>query len=235
MKGMAQKLPNVQKESMFAMQTVKVDGDANEWSNTFKAYNANTSLFYTLANDKKNVYLVIKAENYNIIEKIVGGGITFTVKNVKGETKTFSITYPIIEGKARSSVLLPLRDTTVKSLALLNQDIKAITKEISLTGLNLKDSLLSIYNEYGSAAASGFNNKRSYIYELSLPLEVIKDSISDKRDFAYKVELNGINGKVKGSALQLGALMSAMADQAGSSMLEVTTPTNFSGNYILSE
>ena len=44
-----------------SMLNLKIDGKANEWGESFAASNKRTSLLYSLANDDKNLYLVIKA------------------------------------------------------------------------------------------------------------------------------------------------------------------------------
>ena len=56
-----QRLPNKQEEGFTAPQNVKIDGKATEWQNQFKAYNTATGIYYTVANDSTNLYLVIQA------------------------------------------------------------------------------------------------------------------------------------------------------------------------------
>src|ERR1700743_3198430 len=75
----AQKLPNIQQSKLRAPSTVKIDGKATEWNNQFQAYNRATDVFYTLSNDDENLYLTIKAIDQDVINKIVGGGISFII------------------------------------------------------------------------------------------------------------------------------------------------------------
>jgi hypothetical protein len=84
----AQKLPNVQTISLRAPAGVKIDGKTKEWNNRFQCYNHATSLFYTIANDDENLYLVIKAIDRDICKKIIGGGITLTFKRQMPEKIT---------------------------------------------------------------------------------------------------------------------------------------------------
>jgi len=67
----AQKLPAVQKESVWAPITVKIDGKAAEWGNKFQAYNSSTEIYYTISNDDNNLYLAIKAVDPDIINKFL--------------------------------------------------------------------------------------------------------------------------------------------------------------------
>lgn len=92
----AQKLPNKQEEGLWAPANIKIDGDANEWDYTYKAYNRGVEFFYAISNDSDNLYLVIHASRDRIIEKIIEGGITFTVNNSgkKDDKSGFSLLYP---------------------------------------------------------------------------------------------------------------------------------------------
>jgi len=99
----AQKLPNIQKDGVLAPLNIKIDGKANEWDDTFQAYNKNTNTYYTIANDADNLYLVIQASDPNDINKITAGGITFTIKSAdkKSSAAPITISYPIKTRVAR--------------------------------------------------------------------------------------------------------------------------------------
>lgn len=99
----AQKLPEVQANTLPAPQNIKIDGKDLEWGDNFAAENKRTSLFYSMANDEKNLYLIIKGSGSGIISKIMAGGITFNV-NTEGKKKekgAFSVTYPLIKRQPR--------------------------------------------------------------------------------------------------------------------------------------
>ncbi|RZK39522.1 MAG: hypothetical protein EOO90_18635 [Pedobacter sp.] len=99
----AQKTPDVQTAGLVAPSTIKIDGKATEWGDSFAADNKRTSLQYSLANDDKNLYLVIKASGVANINKIMAGGISFNV-NIEGKKKekeSFSVTYPLVKRAGR--------------------------------------------------------------------------------------------------------------------------------------
>ena len=87
----AQKLPNVQQGSLHAPANVKVDGKATEWNSQFQAYNHTTGIYYTIANDAGNVYLTVQATDSHTIDKMLSGGITFTVKNTDKKNKAVPV------------------------------------------------------------------------------------------------------------------------------------------------
>src|ERR1700761_5811198 len=75
----AQKLASVQEKGYWAPDKVKIDGDISEWNNNFQAFNKTTGIYYTIANDKENLYLVIKSADQIINNKIIGGGVNFAI------------------------------------------------------------------------------------------------------------------------------------------------------------
>jgi len=94
----AQKLPNVQTTSLRAPADIKIDGQATEWNNQYQAYNKNIEVFYTIANDDDNLYVLIHASNSRSIEKIIEGGISFTANNSgkKDDKKNVVILFPLL-------------------------------------------------------------------------------------------------------------------------------------------
>ena len=97
----AQKLPNVQKESIWAPAKIYIDGKVEEWGNHFLAHNHATNIFYTMANDANNIYLVVRAIKQNTIKKIVQGGITLTISSSgkKDDKNSITVTFPKYDKK----------------------------------------------------------------------------------------------------------------------------------------
>lgn len=90
----AQKLPNIQEGSLKAPAIVKIDGKATEWS-PLKAYNHAIQASYIIANDDKRLYLVVKCDKKEVINKMINGGVTLLVNRDKKITAgSDAITYP---------------------------------------------------------------------------------------------------------------------------------------------
>jgi len=92
------KLKDVQEGALWAPAGVKADGRLIEWNDSFQAYNKATKLYYTIANDDRNIYLAIKSTDAMNNNKIVAGAITISI-NTEGKKKTentYKITYPVI-------------------------------------------------------------------------------------------------------------------------------------------
>lgn len=215
----AQKLPDVQTSSMNAPSNIKIDGKTTEWNDTFAAENKRTEIYYTLANDDKNLYLVLKSASAASASKIIAGGITFSIntQGKKREKDAFSITYPLIKRVAgagrggqgqnqggqnrqaggqggfqnRTQQTQQQRD----SAALVQRKNQLATvKEIKIAGFkNITDTLISIYNEYGIKTVGLFDAKGEFVYELAIPLNLLELSINDTKEFVYQIKVNGLS------------------------------------------
>ncbi len=233
----AQNLPNVQQISLRAPVGIKIDGRTTEWNNQFQAYNTHTDFYYTMANDDKNLYVVIQATDPAIIRRIINGGVTLTI-NRSGQKKDkdgMSITYPSFEKNNRfipnlgrvsvgaafsrlnsftsySGGVTVIRDSrdggntigtsgtatksppvNTDSLAIVNNNNMANkAKYIRVNGIKDVDSLISVYNADGIKAASSFDSKLAYTYELAIGLKQLNLSVSNPVKFAYQLMINDV-------------------------------------------
>ena len=200
---MAQKTQNVQIGNLWAPTAVKIDGKLTEWGESLKAYTKNVQLWYTIANDDKNIYLAIKSTDLDNNNKILAGGISFTL-NTEGKKKTknaFTITFPIIKragggraghGGRRGGFG---QDDTPDTAAIVTQQNQTLAtgKEISAIGFaDITDTLVSIYNEYGIKAAANIDSKGVLVCELAVPLSLLKMVAGDQKELAYNIKINGL-------------------------------------------
>jgi hypothetical protein len=246
-----QKLPNKQEVSLRIPAGMKIDGAADEWNNKFEAYNTNTSVFYSLANDDDNLYLVMQAKDIHVIEKILSGGITFRINSPVRSNKTtpVSVTFPLLAMNDRLLISHQIADPGANmdvALPAINSKLTMGSKEVALWGIQqVTDTLISVYNDYGIKTAVLFDNKKAYTYELALPRKYFKHLL-DKETFNYDVILNGakINSykvRINGVAADAGSdkiadLVSKMGSGGGNSgFMYLTTPTDFSGSYTLAK
>jgi len=203
----AQKLPKVQEAGLRAPDNIKIDGKPTEWKNRLQAYNPSAGLFYTIANDDNNLYLVVQVtpENSNdelLINKILRGGLTLTIQKTgkKDDKNAIAITYPVSNyafslhlhdyksGKIADTASVQTATARVeKNNKLMEQQIKYI----GIKGVSGVDSLISIYNENNIKVAGLFDFNKGYTLELSLPLKYLDLSAGNEPKFAYHIILNG--------------------------------------------
>jgi hypothetical protein len=196
----AQKLPNIQENSLRAPVDIRIDGKASEWGNKFQAYNHATDIFYTLANDDDNLYLVVQVADPNIISRITSRGITFSIQHgaSKEDKNQANITYPVSKtppyfGLNRKKY--ELIDTSIKAadsvMRRYNKMIDDSCKFIGINGIAGIDTLISVYNRDGIKARGQFNNKKVFTCELSIKLKLINASVNDNANLTYKISING--------------------------------------------
>ena len=213
----AQNLPKVQQGGMKVPTAVKVDGNLSEWNNSFKADNPANRFYYSIANDEKNLYLVVKMQEVNGNFKAIKGGVHLTI--FAGTTK--SISFPhfknrneqihdyshkgLYYSKNRSPENLKALDSVFQA----GNKLAATTfKEIDLVdekGLPLQT--ISLYNEHGIRAAGRFDKDMHYVLEMSIPLKYL--GLEDQNNLKFKYNLGLIatndmrNGK--GPIMKIGA------------------------------
>ncbi|WP_084241225.1 hypothetical protein [Pedobacter africanus] len=211
----AQKVTELQEVSIQAPHTVKIDGKNFEWTASDFSVNKRTNISYILSNDDKNLYLVIKSTDVLNNNKIMAGGITFSVNpdGKKKEKESITLTYPIIHrsamrggpgggGRAQFRAMgmamgagggqpnTKLRDSIMASMqkTQLGQ-----AKEIKIRGFkNTTDTLVSIYNEFGIKAFANIEKDNSFFYEVAIPLEALGISTEAPKEFAYNIKINGL-------------------------------------------
>lgn len=195
------KLKDEQANSLWAPSLVKIDGSLSEWNDTFQAYNKTTKIFYSLANDDKYLYLVIKSTDATNNAKIAAGGITLTL-NTEGKKKdkdAFIVTYPVINraaGRGRRGGFGGGRNGSAPDSAAVEAAHKQFitsSKEIKVLGFkDITDTLISIYNEYSIKTGIGYNAEGNFTYELALPLKALALTPGDAKEIAYNIRINGI-------------------------------------------
>lgn len=197
----AQKLPNIQKESVFTHQQITIDGKFREWGSSLKAHNSATEISYTLANDDSYLYLVVQTTDNDAVNKICRGGVTLAIqKSGKMDDKDVpTITYPQSDLKGNFNIRPPRPgqkvDTSIEAIAALidkfNKVLQQHIKSIRVNGVEGVDTLISIYNDNDIKAACTFDLKKAFTLELSVPLKYFKLSAVDQQKFAYHIILNG--------------------------------------------
>jgi hypothetical protein len=236
----AQKLPNIQQSSVLAPANIKIDGKPTEWNDQFKAYNKATDIYYTVSNDGVNLYLTVQAQYQDVIDKIIRGGITFTVNHTinKKDDAAVVITYPVIRGADMALVtnLLAGKCTAKNGAAStavpvddFNQLWDAKSKIIGIKGIKaLADEGISVYNDDGIKAAAQLDNRVFYTYELAIPLKFLHLPNQGGDAFSYHIKVN------EPADVQVYRPSgSAPAPPPPPMMLEATVPTDFWGEYVL--
>ena len=244
-----QKLPNKQETSVWAPADIKINGKASEWDTQFKAYNKATEVFYTLANDDQNLYLIIRAEIPGVINKIIRGGLSFIIspagKSKSNSKDNICLTYPHITDLQELHLYMNnlgeyQQDTTrykkaIDSFVFVNnKELTIRAKTIKISGIkSISDSLISIYNEYGILTTAFFDHTTALFYKLSLPLRYLKKLLATNDMFRYHILLNAIDEKnVVQTTWKPNGEFFIHIEPGYKNLL---APTDFWGDYILAQ
>jgi len=222
----AQKLPQIQDVSVRAPDNVKIDGKLNEWPNPYlnatktdgflNAYNSTNRIYYTIANDDNNLYIVMRGLGTRVVMKSLSGSFTITISHAMEKklrekaADNVVVTFPMpVDDKEIRKVLGPLQTNTqfyneeeiypagypfIKQLdsiqAITNALVAPLIKEIKIKGVpELPDTMLSVYNETGIKAMMQFT-WRQPVYELAIPLKYLKMDVNNPVKFSYNIKLN---------------------------------------------
>jgi len=257
----AQKLPNVQQVSVRAPTNIKIDGKLDDWGGKLQAYNRATEAYYTIANDDDNLYLVIHIDKTYIINKAISGSITLTINNSgkKNDENCPAISFPLLNIKSGSIIRSNLKKETqaVDSVVMAsNNELANNAKEIKLSGINgITDTLtgthtknfeyfhsyplfylpggyyINAHNNHGIKAATAFESKWGFTYELQVPLKYL--NISRGKKFSYNIRLNGPmakNGKLAAGYVMVRIHKDGVTTTQDQDMLY---PTDVWGEYTL--
>jgi len=244
-----QKLPVIQKNGLLAPAGVKIDGDAKEWGDSFQAYNKTTHIFYTIANDDDNLYLLVRATEKHDIQKVLAGGLTLVIKNAdkKSAAIPVAITYPRLYPKDRMPIVSKINNPDINmdtDLPVINKMIADNSKLIEVTGIKeFPDSLISVYNEQGIKAVALLNDKKALTYELAIPLKYLQQTIGDKVTFNYSIMLKGLSNSLippRQSAAKtvVGVISVRMGDPNPAMMADqqdLMETTDFAGTYTMAK
>jgi hypothetical protein len=164
---------------------VIIDGNNKEWGDSLAYYNSESKINYAIANDKQNIYLVIKTNDLVKQNYILSSGVTFSI-DTKGRSKksTFSVTFP-------KSVPEEMR-RTAPTLAENKQKAGILGfRKISVKGFkDITDDEISLPNVFDIKVAVNFDNKGYMIYEEAIPLELFNAGDLTKNEWSYNIKLN---------------------------------------------
>lgn len=211
----AQNLPKIQQGSQVAPQNIKIDGQNNEWPKDYKAFNPTNRLSYTIANDQKNLYVVVKMQDVHSAAKALNGAFQFTVLAPKAsgvKSQILSVAYPHLKNRNDVAAMAGMDAEVIKKSKLdverridslntvANKVIANSFKELEiLDEKGVIKKVLSMYNQEGIRVAGRYDKEMYYVVELAIPIALLGQEIQKLKKFDYRIGLIGTldqrNGK----------------------------------------
>lgn len=177
---------------------ITIDGDLKEWGDSLRYYNADQKLYYTLTNDKDNLYMAIRINDWSEQKRILGAGLTLSIDTRGKKKETYSITFPV-GGNADMASDAPVQSLDGSKLTTnpaQSDKMKAdLTKlrQIKVTGFkDVEGELITTSNTYGFKTAIDFDKDGNLIYEAAIPLKLFHDDEPVKNEWAFNFKINGI-------------------------------------------
>lgn len=177
---------------------ITVDGDLKEWGDSLRYYNEDQKLYYTLANDKENLYMAIRINDRSEQMRVLGAGLTLSIDTRGKKKETFSVTFPI----GGSPAMAPEGDSQSLTGGATGQgthddQMQAnLTKlrQIKVTGFkDVESDLITTSNTYGFKTAIDFDKDGNLVYEAAIPLKLFHDDEPTKNEWAFNFKINGIS------------------------------------------
>ncbi|WP_166586230.1 hypothetical protein [Mucilaginibacter agri] len=182
---------------------ITIDGSLKDWGDSLRYYNEDKKIYYTLANDKDNLYMAIRVNDRTEQIRIIGAGLTLSV-NPKGKKKEqYSITFPVggtdnqpAFGGAGSNG----GDKQPNPDELDKQDREEMMRarmtklrNIQVTGFpDIESDIITTANTYGIKVALNLDESGQLVYEAAIPLKFFHADAPDKSEWAFNIKINGV-------------------------------------------
>jgi len=181
---------------------VNVDGKLTEWGDSLALYDIKTKLNYTIANNDTDLYVVAYVTDPKLRRKIMAAGITVSINSEGKKHKTYSLTYPVPDGKAifRPHVGDDDGEDIQKPSLLQSTTIKVAGFK------DVESDVITTNNTYGIKAAIKFNDKHNLVYETAIPIKMLNTKPGKNGELEINIQVNGIERPAKGEGAEGGGM-----------------------------
>lgn len=194
-----------------APANVNVDGMLTEWGDSLALYDVKTKLNYTIANNDTDLYVVAYITDPKLRRKIMAAGITVSVNPEGKKHKTYTLTYPVPDGKAIFKPHTGDDDgEDIKKPSLLQ------STTIKVAGFkDVESDVITTANTYGFKAAIKFDDKHNLVYETAIPIKMLNIKPGKNDELEINIQVNAIERPAKGEAAESGGMGSGGPGMGG--------------------
>lgn len=181
----------------WAPANMKVDGQATEWPKPLQFYNNVTKLFYTIANDKENIYVIVSVPDPQSQMKIMRSGITISLNPTGKKKGGAAVTFPITENVSTGAPDVPEASRALIAGELKKQ-ILANLKDIKVDGFDsIPNGNISVRNTFGIQTAASYEASGNLVCELAIPLKMLGITTLTEQPIAYHFKVNAMKREDK--------------------------------------
>ena len=176
---------------------ITVDGDLKDWGDSLRYLNADKHIDYSLANDKDNLYMAIRINDYGEQIMILNAGLTLSIDTHGGKKERFSITFPVGEQGGLTGFGIPKKGNA-DSVKEDRDDLIAaqLTKlrGIKVTGFtDIEGTQITTSNTYGIKTAIDYDKDGYLVLEAAIPVKFFHADDLLKNEWSFNFKINGIS------------------------------------------
>jgi hypothetical protein len=158
---------------------VTVDGLNKEWKSPLPRYNQTTGINYEIANDERNIYMIVRVADTTSQRQVVQNGLEVWINKDGKKKNTTGITYPMAPDKAKAGS--KNRVLTGKTADGFSMNIN----ELTLTGFLLENGRQPI-KDCPVKVAIRKDSSNCIVYELAIPFNTFYKEKLEKEDLKAK-------------------------------------------------
>jgi hypothetical protein len=184
--------------------TVTIDGSLADWGDSLRYHNNEKNLSYTLANDKENLYVVMRFSDRLEQARVLNAGITLSIDPHGKKKETFAMTFPLRYPGSPAPAFTGRKDdggdvTKEEREELMRERITTL-RSIKMTGFkDIENEMITTSNTYGIKAAIDYDAAGNLVCEAAIPLKFFHADDIPKNEWAFNFKINGLQKTERGN------------------------------------
>lgn len=192
-------------QSLWMKEPVTVNGNPDEWPQTFRYYDGKTQLEFAIGNDTANIYVCLKISDQKAQMKIFRSGIQVWIDPKGKKNEAVGITFPIKRvrnpdekpASRQDGGNSPFQKTEIEKLKLR---ILSEQKDLKVKGfLNIPSQTLTADNPYGISAALAWDSLNVLCVEYKMPIALTLQHRFTEKDTIKSIALGLVESAIEGS------------------------------------
>lgn len=155
---------------------VTVDGQNKEWKSPLPRYNKNTGINFEVANDDRNIYMIVRVADTTSQRQILQNGLEVWINKEGKKKNTTGITYPMAPDKPKANSRRV--GTTLDGFSMN-------INELMLTGFLLENGRQPV-KDCPVKVAIRKDSSDCIVYELAIPFNTFYKEKLEKEDLKSK-------------------------------------------------
>lgn len=197
---------------------VEIDGINKEWASPLPEYHKKTGINYSVSNDLKNIYLIVRISDEKIIRQVTKNGLEIWIDKDGKKNKTSGISYPVPVKKVIDFAAIITNTQTEEKKDVVKEPLKKgllTEKNLKLTGYYIENGEQPVAGCEVKVAAS-IDEEGVLVYEFALPFNTFYKESLDQDDVKTKFAIGFI---VKDVELEMPTEMPRMGDMRAMAMM----------------